>query len=73
VLYRPPACSPCINVHDNKVASCIYGFPQCLVQIEVSEVLAAARAFLRGDELEEFVLAPRAHAPRDAEAAQESA
>lgn len=43
VLYRPPACSPCINVHDNKEASCIWGFPRCLVAIEVDEVLTAAR------------------------------
>jgi ADP-heptose:LPS heptosyltransferase len=47
-LYRPPPCSPCINVHDNKVSSCIFGEPQCLVNIEVDEVLAAARAARRG-------------------------
>ncbi|HTF91094.1 MAG TPA: glycosyltransferase family 9 protein [Planctomycetota bacterium] len=57
-LYRPPACSPCINVHDNKVASCIWGFPQCLVALEVSEVHAAAQAFLRGDDLTMFTLEP---------------
>jgi ADP-heptose:LPS heptosyltransferase len=51
-LYRPPPCSPCINVHDNKVSSCIFGEPQCLVNIEVDEVLAAARAARRGTELE---------------------
>ena len=51
-LYRPPPCSPCINVHDNKVSSCIFGEPQCLVNIEVDEVLAAARAARRGPELE---------------------
>jgi ADP-heptose:LPS heptosyltransferase len=51
-LYRPPPCSPCINVHDNKVSSCIFGEPQCLVNIEVDEVLAAARAARRGAELE---------------------
>jgi ADP-heptose:LPS heptosyltransferase len=58
-LYRPPACSPCINVHDNKVASCIYGFPQCLVNISVDDVLEAASAFVRGEELRELELAPR--------------
>jgi ADP-heptose:LPS heptosyltransferase len=51
-LYRPPPCSPCINVHDNKVASCIYGKPQCLVNISVDEVLAAARALRRGERYE---------------------
>ena len=65
-LYRPPACSPCINVHDNKVASCIYGEPQCLMNIEVDDVLAAVRAARRG---ETFVLhpqpAPRPGAPRE--------
>ncbi len=61
-LYRPPACSPCINVHENKVASCIWGFPQCLVALEIDEVHAAARAFLRGDDLAIFTLEPMARA-----------
>lgn len=56
-LYRPPACSPCINVHDNKEASCIWGFPRCLVALEVEEVHAAARRFLRGDDLGVYTLA----------------
>lgn len=47
-LYRPPPCSPCINVHDNKVASCIYGEPQCLMAIGVDEVHQAARALASG-------------------------
>jgi ADP-heptose:LPS heptosyltransferase len=47
-LYRPPSCSPCINVHDNKVASCIYGEPQCLMAIGVDEVHEAARALAAG-------------------------
>jgi ADP-heptose:LPS heptosyltransferase len=61
VLYRPPPCSPCINVHDNKVASCVFGFPQCLVQIPVDEVLAAARALLAGEQelVHELEPAPR--------------
>ena len=37
-LYRPTPCSPCINVHDNKVASCIYGRPECLVNITVDDI-----------------------------------
>ena len=51
-LYRPPPCSPCINVHDNKVASCMFGEPQCLVNIEVEEVHEVARAILRETHLE---------------------
>jgi len=51
-LYRPPPCSPCINVHDNKVAGCIYGRPECLVNIPVDEVHDAVRSLLRGDPLE---------------------
>jgi ADP-heptose:LPS heptosyltransferase len=43
----PAACSPCINVHDNKLSSCIYGEPQCLVAISVDEVLEDARALAR--------------------------
>jgi ADP-heptose:LPS heptosyltransferase len=71
-LYRPPACSPCINVHDNKVASCIWGFPQCLVALDVREVHDAARAFLRGDDLAIFPReAPaRAEGRRDADASE---
>ena len=46
VHYAPPLCSPCINVHDAKVLSCIYGQPECLMRIEVEEVLASARALL---------------------------
>ena len=51
-LYRPPPCSPCINVHDNKVASCIYGRPECLVNLPVDEVHEALRALRRGDVFE---------------------
>ena len=45
-LWKPPACSPCINVHDNKVANCIHGRPECLVNITVEEVLAETRLCL---------------------------
>lgn len=47
-LYRPTPCSPCINVHDNKVASCIYGRPECLVNISVDEVFSTACELMRG-------------------------
>lgn len=46
VLYEPPVCSPCINVHDNKVATCIHGRPECLVNISVEAALEATRALL---------------------------
>lgn len=56
-LYRPTPCSPCINVHDNKVASCIWGRPECLVHITVDEVHAALRELIEGGE-SEVVLRP---------------
>ncbi len=37
-LYRPTICSPCINVHQGKVASCIHSRPECLENITVAEV-----------------------------------
>ena len=46
VHYAPPLCSPCINVHDAKVLSCIHGQPECLTRIEVEQVLASARELL---------------------------
>ena len=42
-LYEPPVCSPCINVHENKLATCIHGRPECLVAIGPEDVLAALR------------------------------
>lgn len=56
-LYRPTPCSPCINVHDNKVASCIYGRPECLVNITVDEAHEVLRELLAGGE-REVVLRP---------------
>jgi heptosyltransferase-3 len=50
-LYRPPACSPCINVHNNKVVSCFRGRPECLIAISVEEVLEEAAAMMRRDQL----------------------
>ena len=37
-LYRPTVCSPCINVHQGKIATCIHSRPECLVNISVDEV-----------------------------------
>jgi ADP-heptose:LPS heptosyltransferase len=40
-LYEPPACSPCINVHDNKLAVCWRGRAECLLNLSVERVLAS--------------------------------
>ncbi|MCB9914940.1 MAG: glycosyltransferase family 9 protein [Planctomycetes bacterium] len=45
-LYRPTVCSPCINVHANKVANCIHGRPECLMNLGVEEVWDAVAAEL---------------------------
>jgi heptosyltransferase-2 len=45
-LWRPPPCSPCINVHDNKVLNCVRGVPECLTNIPVGLVLDETRARL---------------------------
>ena len=43
VLYRPPVCSPCINVHENKLADCVHGHALCMTAIGVDEVLESTR------------------------------
>jgi len=43
-LWRPPICSPCINVHDNKLSTCIHGRPECLMNLSIDEVERAALA-----------------------------
>ncbi|QDU82987.1 ADP-heptose--LPS heptosyltransferase 2 [Planctomycetes bacterium Pla163] len=48
-LYRPPACSPCINVHDNKLSACWRGRPECLLNLGVDLVEAAALNLIRDD------------------------
>lgn len=50
-LWKPPACSPCINVHDNKRSTCIHGQPECLVGIGVDEVLERVRELVSRDVL----------------------
>jgi ADP-heptose:LPS heptosyltransferase len=50
-LYRPPACSPCINVHENKVVSCFRGRPECLLAISVDEVRDEVIAIMRREDL----------------------
>jgi len=61
-LYKPTPCSPCINVHDNKFSSCMWGHPHCLVNLEVNEVLGAARRLVSGAPYE-LTPAPRAERP----------
>jgi len=56
VHYAPPLCSPCINVHDAKVLSCIHGQPECLMRIEVEQVLTSARGLLEERALEKEVV-----------------
>jgi len=55
-LYAPPPCSPCINVHDNKLARCVRGWPECMTNLTPERVLAAVR--------EELDLARRHDEPR---------
>ncbi len=50
-LWRPPVCSPCINVHENKVLNCVRGFPECLVNLSVQTVLHETRAWMLDAEL----------------------
>ena len=66
-IWRPPPCSPCINVHDNKVASCIWGRPECLVNIQVDEVLTRGRALMRGEDLELLPFVQPSPMPHDPE------
>ena len=42
-MYRPPACSPCINVHDNKLATCVRGSAECMTNLTAEAVLAVVR------------------------------
>jgi hypothetical protein len=42
-LYDPPVCSPCINVHDNKLSVCWRGRPECLMNLSVELVLERVR------------------------------
>lgn len=53
VFYRPPQCSPCINVHDNKLSNCVLGRPECLVSIEVDEVHARTLELIESAQVED--------------------
>jgi lipopolysaccharide heptosyltransferase II len=50
-LWDPPICSPCINVHDNKLSNCIHGQPECLMNLSTESVLGTTRRFLEGEVL----------------------
>jgi heptosyltransferase-2 len=41
VHYRGLACSPCMNVHENKVLSCWFAQARCMTEIEPRDVLAS--------------------------------
>ena len=45
-LYSPPPCSPCINVHENKVSNCYRGKPECLINLTPDYVLEEAHALM---------------------------
>jgi ADP-heptose:LPS heptosyltransferase len=49
VLWRPPACGPCIDLRDNKRSTCVHGRPVCLLNLGVEEVSAAALELLEAD------------------------
>lgn len=40
-LYRPPSCSPCIQIHLGAVPECKKGDSECMNNLQVEEVLAA--------------------------------
>lgn len=70
-VYRPPACSPCINVHDNKVSECVLGRPECLTNLTVDHVLTEMRALVGtdfGEGLRLVSRAPADHSPEPSDA-----
>ena len=42
-IYSPPACSPCINVHENKLARCVRGHAECMTNIAPTQVHTIVR------------------------------
>ena len=46
VHYRGLACSPCMNVHENKVLSCWFAQARCMTEIEPRDVLASIAELL---------------------------
>ena len=58
-LWNPPACSPCLNVHDNKLGGCFRGRPECMTNLSVGAVLAAVREELGVAAASEPLSSPR--------------
>lgn len=46
VHYRGLACSPCMNVHENKVLSCWFAQARCMTEIDPEDVFASVGALL---------------------------
>lgn len=46
-LWDAPPCGPCINVHDNKLADCVFGRAECMARLSVERVTAVSRALAR--------------------------
>lgn len=46
IHYRGLACSPCMNVHENKVLSCWFAHARCMTQIDPRDVLASVDELL---------------------------
>ncbi len=67
-LYKPPPCSPCINVHNNKFAVCRMSRAECLIGISSSEVYDEVMVFLEGGPLRVLTPQPQANAPGSASA-----
>ncbi len=62
-LYAPPPCSPCINVHENKVSNCFRGKPECLINLTPDYVLEEAHALMARAQLNltnPLVITPKA-------------
>jgi heptosyltransferase-2 len=58
VHYHRLACSPCINVHNNKMLSCWFVEAACMSGISAEEVLASTRALLDRTRAPKLSIAP---------------
>jgi len=46
VLYKPPACSPCLNMYNAKLFRCPYEEARCMRQIDVEDVFQEVRQLI---------------------------